>query len=159
MTTPAPNVVRLPWQSGHREKLPVPLEHLSNAVQELQDLRDCITLAARDQSCSAKEWRVACTPLMIRLPVATQSLADLTAIRVGSWPDTPWAVRLRTAHDEVERRLADVSASARSLIQKETCTADAAVTFGIDGVKLAEALDGLCHLIKARYLATVQHRW
>ena len=44
MTTPAPNVVRLPWQSGHREKLPVPLEHLSNAVQELQDLRDCITL-------------------------------------------------------------------------------------------------------------------
>jgi len=91
---------------------------------------------------------------MLRLPVARQSLVGLTGIRVGTWPDTHWAVRFRTAHDEVDRRLTDVSASARSLVRKETCTADVALNFSFEGVKLAEALDELCDLIKARYPVT-----
>jgi hypothetical protein len=91
---------------------------------------------------------------MLRLPAARQSLADLTGIRVGTWPDTHWAMRLRTAHDEVDRRLTDVSMSASSLIRKETCSTDAALSFNFDGGKLAEALDGLCELIKVRYPVT-----
>jgi hypothetical protein len=90
---------------------------------------------------------------MLRMPVARQSLADLTGIRVGIWPDTHWAARIRTAHDEVERRLAAVSVSVRSLTRKETYTVDAAVNLDFEGTRLVEALDALCDLISARYPA------
>src|SRR5215469_8452433 len=148
------NVIPLQRRDRGRKDLPVPIEHLCNAVQELQDFRDHVARTACDQRGSAQEWRVACTPLMLRLPVARQSLAGLTGIRIGAWPDTRWAVRLRTAHDEVDRRLTYVGASARYLVRKETCTADAVLNFTFESVKLAEALADLCDLIKARYPVT-----
>ena len=97
---------------------------------------------------------MACTPLMLRLPVARQSLAGLADVRVGTWPDTRWAMRLRTAHDEVDRRLTDVSAAAGSLVRKDTFTTDAALSFSFEGGMLAKALNDLCELIKARYPVT-----
>lgn len=157
VTRPVHNVIPLPRQGGRHENLPVPMERLCAAMRDLQDFRDCVADAARNQRWSATEWGIACTPLLLRLPEARQSLTDLAGIRAGTWPDTPWAVHLRTAHDEVEQRLNDVSVSATSLIRKETCTTDAAVNLGFDGVKLMEALDGLFGLIKARYPAAAQH--
>jgi hypothetical protein len=156
VTGPGQDVIPLHRRGGQHGNLPVPMERLCDAVQELQGLRECVAQAVRDQSWSAMEWGLVCTPVMLRMPLAKQSLADLAGVRVGIWPDTHWAMRLRTAHDEVERRLMDVSASARSLMREETCTADAAVNFGFEGARLAEALDGLCCLIKTRYPAAVQ---
>jgi hypothetical protein len=145
---PAQNVIHLQQRSRRHENLPVPVARLGNAMQELQDFRECIARVARKQRWSVHEWGVTCTPFMLRLPMVRQSLADLASIRVGIWPDTPWAARFRSVHDEVERRLLDVSASARSLTDNETCTADAAVNFGLEGARLAEALDRLCGLIR-----------
>ena len=156
MSGPGQGVIALHRRGGQHGNLPVPMERLCDAVQELQGLRECVAQAVSDQSWCAMEWGLVCTPVMLRVPLAKQSLADLADIRVGIWPDTHWAMRLRTAHDEVERRLVNVSASARPLMREETCTADAAVNFGFEGAKLAEALDGLCGLIKTRYPAAAQ---
>jgi hypothetical protein len=136
---------------GSSEALPVPLERLGVAVRELDDLRSCIERIVGDPRWSAREWRVACAPLMLRLPRARHSLADLAGIRAGRWPDTDWAVRLRAACDEVERRLLDVSLSMSSLVQEETSSIGAVVNFSADGSKLAEAVDDLCVLIASQY--------
>jgi hypothetical protein len=91
---------------------------------------------------------------MLRLHLVRRSLADLAVIRLGAWPDTGWAVRLRAAQDEVERRLIDVSASARSLMREEASSADTAINFSFEGAKLADALDGLCSLVVAMPVGT-----
>jgi hypothetical protein len=147
-------ILLLQRRDTRRENLPVPVERLCYAVRQLQELRAQVARTARDQRGSAKEWGVACTPLMLRMPAARQSLVSLAAIRVGTWPDTRWAMQLRTAHDEVDWRLADVNVAASSLARKETCTADAAVSFSFDGGKLVKALDDLCELITGRYPVT-----
>lgn len=156
MTGLAQNVIPLQQRGRRHEDLPVPIEYLGRAVQELEDFGECIARVARHQHWSAPEWGVACTPVLLRLPVARRSLASLAGIRVGLWPDTRWAVRFRTAHDEAGRRLLDVGASARSLTREETCTADAAISFSFEGARLAEALERLCGLIKARYPAAAR---
>jgi hypothetical protein len=133
------------------QDLPVPLECLGRAVHALDDLRRCIEPIVTDPRWPALEWRVACTPLMVRLPTARQSLADLGGVRAGLWPDTDWAVRLRAARDEVERRLLDVNMSMSSLLRMESSSIDAVADFSFDGTKLAEAVGGLCGLIASRY--------
>jgi hypothetical protein len=127
------------------------LERLGVAFQELDDLRRCIEPIVHDPRWSAPEWRVACTPFMLRLPTARQSLADLAGIRAGQWPETDWAVRLRATRGEVERRLLDVSISVSSLVNEETSSIDAVVNFSSDGIKLAAAVDELCGLISSQY--------
>lgn len=75
--------------------------------------------------------------------------------RAGRWPDTDWAVRLRAARDEVERRLLDVSMSLSSLLHTETSSIDAVADFSFEGAKLAEATGGLCSLLTGRYPVAV----
>jgi hypothetical protein len=127
------------------------LGRLSNAAQELDSLRRCIEPILSDLRWSALEWRVACAPLLVRLPAARQSLEDLADVRVGRWPDTNWAVRLRAARDEVERRLMDVSMSLSSLLHMETSSIDVVADFRFEGAKLAEAAGALCSLLTGRY--------
>ena len=146
----AQNVIFLHPRRRLSADLPVPLERLGVAVQELDDLRVCIERMVRDPHWSTQEWRAVCAPLMLRVPSARQSLADLAEIQVGRWPDTEWAVRLRAARDEVERRLLDVTMSVSSLMQCEP-SIDTAVRFHSDGIKLTEALDRLCGLIVRQY--------
>jgi hypothetical protein len=145
-----PNVISLHPLRRLSEDLPVPVERLGVAVQELDDLRVCIERMVREPHWSASGWRAACAPLTLRIPGARQSLADLAEIQVGRWPDTVWAVRLRAARDEVERRLLDITMSVSSLMQGEP-SMDMVVRFHTDGTKLAEALDRLCGLIVRRY--------
>ncbi len=146
----ARNVIPLkPRRSS--EDLPVPLERLGVAVQELDDLRRCIRQIIDEPGSSALEWSVACMPLMLRLPGARRSLADLAEIRVGRWPDTDWAVRIRAARDEVERGLQDISTSMNALIRGETSAIDAAVNLSFEGTELAEAVNELCWLIASQY--------
>jgi hypothetical protein len=146
----ARNVIALHPHRRLSEDLPVPLERLGVAVYELGAFGDCIERIVDDPYWSAAEWRVACTPLMLRLPGVRQSLTELAGIRADRWPDTDWAVRLRAAHGEVERRLLDVSIAMNALIHEEP-SIDVRVTFGFDGTKLAEAVDELRHLIVSRY--------
>jgi hypothetical protein len=129
----------------------VPVERLGDAVRDLGDLRRCLERAVRDPYWSGQEWRVAFAPLMLRLPRARQSLADLAGIRASRWPDTDWAVRFRAVCDEVERRLLEVSTSMSLLVQGETSSVGAVVNFSTDSSKLAEAMDELCGLIARRY--------
>ena len=151
MPPPARNVIPLRPLGGSRYDLPVPLERLSNAAQELDGLRRCIEPILTDLRWSALEWRVACAPLMVCLPGTRQSLEDLAGVRAGRWPDTDWAVRLRAARDEVERRLINVSMSLSSLLHTETSSIDAVADFSFEGAKLAEAAGGLCSLLTGRY--------
>jgi hypothetical protein len=148
---PAQKVILLRLREPVDHDLPVPLERLGQAAHALDDLRRCIEPIVTDPRWPALEWRVACTPLMVRLPTARQSLADLGEVRAGLWPDTDWAVRLRAARDEVERRLQDVSMSMSSLLRTESSRTGTVAGFGFDGIKLAEAVDGLCGLIASRY--------
>lgn len=123
-------------------------------MHELEALRQCVAKVAIDYPWSAQEWAANCTPLILRLHFARQSLADLAMIRVGTWPDTGWAVRLRAAHDEVARRMAEVGASAASLMRTETNSIDTVINLNVEGSKLADALDGLRGLLVAAYPAT-----
>jgi hypothetical protein len=146
----AQNVFSLHTQRRSHD-LPVALERLHMAVQELDNLRRCVERIVCDPHWSALEWRAACTPLMLRLPGARQSLADLADIMPGQWPDTDWAVRLRAARDEVERRLTDVSTSMSALAHGEPIIVDAVISFSVDGTTLAKAADELSGLIASRY--------
>lgn len=145
------NVFFLHVQRRSFHDLPVALERLHMAVQELDNLRGCVERIVCDPRWSALEWRAACTPLMLRLPGARQSLADLADIMPGQWPDTDWAVRLRAARDEVERRLTDVSTSMSALTHGEAIIADAVISFSVNGTSLAKAVDELSGLIASRY--------
>ena len=147
----AQKVILLRQQGGMCQDLPVPLECLGDAAYALDSLCRCIEPILINPHWTALEWRVACTPLMVRLPRARQSLADLAGVRAGRWPDTGWAVRFRAACEEVERRLLDVSMSMSSLVSVETSSIGAAVDFSLDGSKLVGAVDGLCGLIISRY--------
>jgi hypothetical protein len=150
----AGNVILLHRRGGSPEGLPIPMECLDDAVRELKALRQCVSRVARYQGLSAQEWAISCTPLILRLHLVRRSLADLAVIRVGTWPDTGWAARLRAAQNEVERRLTDVSASARSLMREETSSANTMINFSFEGTKLADALDGLCGLVVAGSVST-----
>lgn len=145
----AQNVIQLHPRRRSSEDLPVSLERLGVAVQELDDLQRCIEQTVRELSWPTLEWRVVCTPLMLRLSRARRLLADLSEIRAGRWPDTDWAVRFRAACDEAERRLLDVSMS--SFPYGATSSVDAAANFRTDSTRLAEAVDEVCDLIASRY--------
>jgi hypothetical protein len=147
----AQNVVPLLVQRSSSDDLPVALDRLHLAVQELDKLGCCVARIICDPRWSALEWRAACTPLMLRIPGARQSLADLADIMPGRWPDTDWAVRLCAARDEVERRLTNVSTSMSALTHGEAITVDAAISFSVNGTSLAKAADELCGLIASRY--------
>ena len=151
MPGPAQKGILLHLREQTYQDLPVPLERLGQAAHALGDLRRCIEPIVTDPRWPALEWRVVCTPLMVRLPTARKSLADLRGVRAGLWPDTDWAVRLRAARDEVERRLLNMNMSMSSLLRTESNSIDTAAGFGFDGTKLAEAVDGLCGLIASRY--------
>lgn len=147
-------MIPLHWPKRPSDDPPIPVKRLRAAVRELEALRQCVAKVAINYPWSAEEWAANWTPLMLRLHFARPSLADLAMIRVGIWPDTGWAVRLRAAHDEVERRMAEVSASAASLMRTETSSVDAVVNLNVEGSKLADALDGLRSLLVAAYPAT-----
>jgi hypothetical protein len=137
------------------EGLPVPVERLGAAVRELDGLRRCVEQIVRRPGWSVAEWRAACSPLLLRIPWARDSLADLDPIRSGGWPDAEWAVRVRARRAEVERRLLDVSMAMNTLVTAEAGSAEAAVSFCLDGARLAEATRGLCTLIVSEYPAAV----
>jgi len=145
------NVFSLRAQGKPLYDLPVSVGRLRTAVQELDTLRCCVERVAREPHWSALEWRAACTPLMLRLPGARQALADLADITPGQWPDTGWAVRLRAARDEVERRLANISTSLGALTRGKPITVDAVTGFGVEGTSLVKAADELSGLIAGRY--------
>jgi len=147
------DAISLSQWSRRRQTLPVRIDHLQGAARELRQFRDCVARTSADQRASAREWGLACTSFMLRASMAIDSLTELTSIRVGNWPDTPWAARFRTAHAEVDRRLTEASTSARLLVRNESYTADVASGFGFEGARLIEALDGFCQLIEARYPA------
>jgi hypothetical protein len=149
------NVFSLRAQGTSLYDLPVPVERLRTAVQELNTLRCCVERVACEPHWSALEWRAGCTPLMLRLPGARQALAGLADITPGQWPDTGWAVRLAAARDEVERRLADVSTSLSALAHGKPITVDAVIGFGVEGTSLAKAADELSGLIASRYPGAV----
>lgn len=146
------NVIPFRPRNSPPEALPVPVERLGVAVRELDGLRRCVEQIVRQPASSVAEWRAACGPLMLRLPDARESLADLDGIRAGRWPGTEWAIRVRARRAEVERRLLDVSVAMNSLVTAETGI-DAAVSFCADGTKLARAASGLCSLIVSEYPA------
>ncbi len=155
MPRPAQKGILLPLREQAHQDLPVSLERLGQAACALDDLRRCIEPIVIDPRWSALEWRLACTPLAVRLTTARQSLAELGGVRAGLWPDTNWAVRLRAARDEVERRLLNVNTSMSSLLSMEASNIDTVTDFRFDGTKLAEAVGGLCGLIASRYPETV----
>ena len=145
------NVIPLHPRKRLPEELPVPLEHLGVVVKDLGRLTRAIKSMVRSLHWPALEWKTVCTPLMLGLPEAQQSLADLAGIRAGQWPDTEWAVRLRAACNEAERRLLDVSVSLSSLIHGTGSGADAVICLSLDSIKLTEAMDEICDLIASRY--------
>ena len=160
MARTAENVIHLHSAGALRAKaspgdLPVSVRRLGIAVQELDDLRRRLDTVVRDPRWSALEWRAACSPLLIRLPKIRQSLTDLGRIRAGRWPDTGWALRLRAALGEFERRLMDVRISMSALASEGTSSADAVVTFSSDATMLAGAAGELRGLIADRYPAVV----
>jgi hypothetical protein len=142
----------IPLHSGRSaQDLPVSLERLGVAVHKLDGLHNYVTRIVRDPRWSALEWSAACTPLMLQLPEAQESLADLARIRASGWPDTDWAVRLSTARDEVERLLLDVCMSVSVLAHQETSSIDTVADFIFDGTNLTEALKALSSLIANQY--------
>jgi hypothetical protein len=155
---PPRNVIPMPLAGAPHAKavaggLPVSLHRLGVAVRVLDDLRYSVEKLAGAPRWSAMEWRVACSPLLLQLPRARRSLADLREIRAGQWPDTDWAVRLCTARSEVERRLIDVKVSMSALASQEMISADSVVTFSSDAALLAEAAGEFCGLIVGQYPA------
>ena len=151
------DLISLDQRVRRHVQLPVHIDYLRAAAHELREFRNCVAQAALDQGGSAREWGLACTSFMLSAPRASEALNDLAAIRVGNWPDTRWAVQIRTAQAEAERRLVEARASARSVVRDKTCTPDTAAKFGFEGARLMEALDGLCRLIEERYSAAPHH--
>jgi hypothetical protein len=152
----AQNVIRLnprsaPSEEAATDELSLSLHRLGAAAQELSDLQSCLGRIVRDPRWSAAEWKAACSPLLLHLPKARQSLAELDGIRAGRWPDIDWAVRLRAARGEVDRRLMDLSISVSMLGSEETSSSDAVIAFSSDAMLLAEVVDGLRDLIASRY--------
>ena len=133
-----------------RDDLPVPLDHLRRAVHELDDLRYSVEQLDCDPLGSADDWPTALMPIMLRLPGARRALSELRQIKAGQWPDTEWAVRVRAAHADAERRLLDVDRSIRSLID-ETDFVSVMADLRFDGPELAHAVHELCALIVRRY--------
>ena len=152
---PCDNVIPLRPRNSPPVALPVPVERLGAAVRELDGLGRCVEQIVRRPGSSVAQWRAACDPLMLWLPGARDSLAELDAIRADRWPDTGWAVLVRARRAEVERRLLDVSMAMNSLVAAETASVNAAVRFCSDGTKLAQAARGLCALIVSEYPAAV----
>jgi hypothetical protein len=152
---PCDKVIPLRPRNSRPEALPVPVERLGAAVRELDGLRRCVEQIVRHPGWSVSEWRAACGPLMLRIPDARDSLADLDEIRANRWPHTEWAVRVRARRAEVERRLLAVSMAMNSLVTAEAGSANAAVSLCSDGAKLARATDALCALIVSEYPAAV----
>lgn len=122
-------------------------------AEQLEELRRCVERIALDPQWSAIEWRAICAPLMIQLPGARQLLASLNPVRVGLWPDTEWAARVRTAHDDVERRLLDVGFAMSALTSDETSSPDAAISMTSDALLLAAAARELHALITSHHRA------
>jgi hypothetical protein len=151
----AQNVILFYPQRRASEDLPVPLERLSAAVQELDELSRWVEHIVRDPNSSAQEWRTACTQLLLRLPGVRQLLAELAEIGVDRCPDAEWAVQVSAARAEAERRLLDLRVSMSSLTRGETGATDAVVSFSFDGPKLAEASAELRRLIVSRYPETL----
>lgn len=131
----------------------ITLARLRAAAQQLDDLRRCAERVALDPQWSAMEWRATCAPLLIRLPGARQLLASLSPIRVGHWPDTEWAARVRTTHSDVERRLLDVGVAMSALTSDETSNQDAVASLTSDASLLAAAVSELRMLITSHYPA------
>lgn len=160
MLGPSRDVIPMPLGGAPHAKaaagdLPVSLHRLGVAVRVLDDLRHSVEKLAGAPRWSAMEWRVACSPLLLQLPRARRSLADLGGIRAGHWPDTDWAVRLRATRSDVERRLMDVKVSMSALASQEMISADSVATFSSDAALLAEAADEFCGLIVGHYPAAI----
>jgi hypothetical protein len=138
------------------DDLPVPVALLQVAVLQFDELRCYAERLAAAPQWSALEWRAACSPVLIRLPRARQSLAILDPVRVGQHADTRWAARVRTARREVERRLTSIRISMSAVASMEVSSPDAVVTVSSDGVLLAAALADLRALIVSRYPAVAR---
>ena len=129
------------------------LARLRAAAQHLDELGHCAERITLDPQWSAMEWRAVCAPLLIQLPGARQLLASLNPIRVGLWPDTEWAARVRTTHNDVERRLMDVGFAMSALTSDETGNLDAAISLTSDASLLAAAASELHALIMSHHPA------
>jgi hypothetical protein len=137
--------------SGTPNDLAVTLARLRAAAEQLDELRRCAERVALDPQWSAMEWRATCAPLLIRLPRVRQLLASLSLIRVGHWPDTEWAARVRTTHSDVERRLLDVEVAISALTSDETSNPDMVAALTSDASLLAAAASELRMLITSHY--------
>ena len=131
----------------------ITLAWLRAAAQQLDELRHHAERVALDPQSSAMEWRATCAPLVIRLPGARDLLASLSPIRVGQWPDTEWAARVRAIRGDIERRLQDVGFAMSALTSDESSNPDAAVVLTADASLLAAAASDLRALITSRYPA------
>lgn len=151
----AQNVIPLHPRGRECDDLPVPLERLSAAVRELDDLSDYIERITSDTQWLAVDWRATWTPLMLRLPPMRRTLSDLANVRGGQWPDANWAVRFRAALVEVEHRLLSVSMTIGSVVQGEAGSMDAMISLRFDWPELAQAAEQLCRLIVSRYPETL----
>jgi hypothetical protein len=149
---PARNVIPFNPKAA-ADDLPISLARLRSAVCQFGELRHYAERMANNPQWSAMDWRATCSPLLIRLPRARQSLADLDPIRVGRCADTGWAARIRNARCEVERRLTNIRISMSALTSAEVSNSDAVVAVSSDATRLAAALGDLGTLIASRYPA------
>jgi hypothetical protein len=131
------------------------VRRLGGAAREFDDLGRCLDRIVHDPRWSALDWRAACAPLLVQLSGIRHPLTDLGRVRVGRWPDTGWAVRIRAALGELERRLADLRISMSALAEQETSCPDTVLTFSSDATALAAAARELSRLIADRYPAAV----
>jgi hypothetical protein len=131
----------------------ITLSRLRAAAEQLDELRRCAERVALDPQWSAMEWRATCAPLLIQLSEARHLLASLSPIRVGQWPDTEWAARVRTSRSDVERRLLDVRVAMSALTSNGASDPDAVVTMTSDASLLATAASEFRALITSHYPA------
>jgi hypothetical protein len=141
-------------QPGIGQALAITPGRLRAAAQQLEELRRSAERVAFDPQRSAMEWRATCAPLLIRLPEARQLLVSLAPIRVGYWPDTRWAARVRSACSNVERRLQDVALAMSILTGDETSNPDAAGSLMSDAPLLAAAASDLQRLLPGGFHAS-----
>lgn len=131
----------------------ITLSWLRVAANQLDELSSCAERVALDPQWSAMEWRATCAPLLIRLTGARQLLTSLSSIRLGQWPDTEWAARVRTSRSDVERRLLDVRVAMSRVTSDGTSDPDAVVALASDALLLASAVGKLRTLIITHYPA------